>query len=143
LARSGGSRPLDWPDRIHGGLGAFTDRTSSRERKGDTGLPPTNARSELIGAQAGLQKRITAIDPAVHLSIRSLSSFLSAGALVDPRVVIGDVQRPDGYRIVFIEFFAKWIREGRFPREELRIRWWIAAPGAFTVLVLGVALLIA
>jgi hypothetical protein len=30
----------------------------------------------------------------------------------------------------FIEFIAKWIREGRFPREELRIRWWIAVIGA-------------
>jgi hypothetical protein len=44
---------------------------------------------------------------------------------------------------VFIEFIAKWIREGRFPREELRIRWWIAALGIVVLLALAVALLIA
>ncbi len=44
---------------------------------------------------------------------------------------------------VFIEFIAKWIREGRFPREELRIRWWIAALGGFVAVVLLIALLIA
>jgi hypothetical protein len=42
---------------------------------------------------------------------------------------------------VFVEFFAKWIRERRFPREELRIRGWIAVLGAIVVLALGVALL--
>jgi hypothetical protein len=44
---------------------------------------------------------------------------------------------------VFIEFFAKWISEGRFPREELRIRWWIAALGGLVALALLVALLVA
>ncbi|MDX6609111.1 MAG: hypothetical protein QOF85_1036 [Solirubrobacterales bacterium] len=44
---------------------------------------------------------------------------------------------------VFIEFFAKWIEERRFPREELRIRWWIAALGGFVAMALVVALLIA
>jgi hypothetical protein len=44
---------------------------------------------------------------------------------------------------VFIEFFAKWIREGRFPREELRVRWWIAALGGLVALALLVALLVA
>jgi hypothetical protein len=44
---------------------------------------------------------------------------------------------------VFIEFFAKWIREGRFPREELRIRWWVAALGGFVALALVVALVAA
>jgi hypothetical protein len=44
---------------------------------------------------------------------------------------------------VFFEFFAKWISEGRFPREELRIRWWIAALGGLVTLALLVALLVA
>lgn len=44
---------------------------------------------------------------------------------------------------VFIEFIAKWISEGRFPREELRIRWWIATLGGLVALTLLVALLIA
>jgi hypothetical protein len=44
---------------------------------------------------------------------------------------------------LFLEFFAKWISEGRFPREELRIRWWLAALGGSVVLALLVALLIA
>jgi hypothetical protein len=44
---------------------------------------------------------------------------------------------------VFIEFFAKWISEGRFPREELRIRWWIASLGGLVTLALLVALLVA
>ncbi len=45
--------------------------------------------------------------------------------------------------LLVLEFFAKWIDGGRFPREELRIRWWIAALGAFVALALLVALLIA
>ena len=43
---------------------------------------------------------------------------------------------------VFLEFIAKWIREGRFPKEELRIRWWIAALGGLVAMALGLALLI-
>jgi len=42
-----------------------------------------------------------------------------------------------------LEFFGKWAEEGHFPREELRIRWWIAALGAFVALALLAALLIA
>ncbi len=44
---------------------------------------------------------------------------------------------------IFLEFFAKWIDEGRFPREELRIRWWIAVPGALVALALLIALAVA
>lgn len=42
---------------------------------------------------------------------------------------------------VLIEFITKWIDEGRFPRGELRIRWWIAVPGLLVVLTLVVALI--
>jgi hypothetical protein len=42
-----------------------------------------------------------------------------------------------------IDFIAKWIRDGRFPREELRIRWWIGALGSLVALALLVALLTA
>jgi hypothetical protein len=41
-----------------------------------------------------------------------------------------------------VEFISKWISEGRFPREELRIRWWIAALGIIVLLALSGALLI-
>lgn len=44
---------------------------------------------------------------------------------------------------VIIEFIAKWLEEGRFPREELRIRWWIAALGTVVFLPLLVVLVIA
>ena len=44
---------------------------------------------------------------------------------------------------VIVEFLAKWIRERRFPREELRVRWWIAVLGGLVALALAVALLIA
>jgi hypothetical protein len=44
---------------------------------------------------------------------------------------------------VFIQFIAKWIAEGRFPREELRIRGWLAALGAIVLLGLVAALLLA
>lgn len=37
----------------------------------------------------------------------------------------------------------RWLQEGRFPREELRVRWWIALPGTVVVLGLAVALLLA
>jgi hypothetical protein len=44
---------------------------------------------------------------------------------------------------VFVRFIEKWIEEGRFPREELRARWWILALGGIVVAILGVALLLA
>ncbi len=44
---------------------------------------------------------------------------------------------------VFLEFLDKWMDEGRIPREELRIRWWIAGLGGLGALSLAVALLIA
>jgi len=44
---------------------------------------------------------------------------------------------------VFIRFIEKWIEEGRFPREELRARWWIVALGAVVIGGLAVALAIA
>ena len=44
---------------------------------------------------------------------------------------------------VLIRFIEKWVEEGRFPREELRIRWWIAVPGLLVTLTLAVALLVA
>jgi hypothetical protein len=43
---------------------------------------------------------------------------------------------------VLIEFINKWIEEGRFPREELRIRWWIALPGVIVVLSLAAAFIV-
>lgn len=43
-------------------------------------------------------------------------------------------------QFVLIEFLAKWMKEGRFPREELRIRWWVAALGALALAGLLVAL---
>ncbi len=42
-----------------------------------------------------------------------------------------------------IEFFGKWLEEGRFPREELRIRWWIALLGVLVVGTLAIALILA
>lgn len=44
---------------------------------------------------------------------------------------------------VFLEFINKWIEEGRFPREEIRLRWWIAALGLLVLLALAAALVIA
>lgn len=43
---------------------------------------------------------------------------------------------------VFVRFIRQWIEEGRFPREELRIRWWIAALGGIVALILAVALIL-
>jgi hypothetical protein len=43
---------------------------------------------------------------------------------------------------VLRKFIDKWIEEGRFPREELRIRWWIALPGALVFLTLAIALIV-
>ncbi|MGN6557498.1 MAG: hypothetical protein ACTHLH_05755 [Solirubrobacterales bacterium] len=44
---------------------------------------------------------------------------------------------------ILFEFINKWIEGGRFPREELRIRWWIAVPGLLVLLALAAALVIA
>jgi hypothetical protein len=41
---------------------------------------------------------------------------------------------------VFLRFIEKWLEEGRFPREELRGRWWILALGAIALAILGMAL---
>jgi hypothetical protein len=43
---------------------------------------------------------------------------------------------------VFLAFLSKWFEERRFPHEEFRIRWWIAALGIVTVLALGGALIV-
>jgi hypothetical protein len=45
--------------------------------------------------------------------------------------------------IRFLDTLAEWIETGRYPREELRIRWWIAALGVVVILPLLVALVIA
>lgn len=44
---------------------------------------------------------------------------------------------------VFLKFIEKWLEEGRFPREELRARWWIVGLGGIVVVILTVALLTA
>ncbi len=44
---------------------------------------------------------------------------------------------------VLIRFIEKWLEEGRFPREELKARWWILALGALTVGALAAALALA
>ena len=44
---------------------------------------------------------------------------------------------------VLIRLIEKWLDEGRFPREELRIRWWILALGVLVVGALAVALALA
>lgn len=41
-----------------------------------------------------------------------------------------------------VEFFGTWIFEGRFPREELRVRPWIAIPGVLVVGTLAIALVV-
>lgn len=41
-----------------------------------------------------------------------------------------------------IEFFAKWLDEGRFPREELKMRLSIALAGAIVLVTLGILLLV-
>jgi len=42
----------------------------------------------------------------------------------------------------FMENLAEWASTGRFPREELQIRWWIAALGIAVLLTLAVGLLV-
>ena len=42
-----------------------------------------------------------------------------------------------------VEFFSDWILEGRFPREELRVRPWIAISGVLVIGTLAIALLVA
>lgn len=44
---------------------------------------------------------------------------------------------------VFLRFIEKWLEEGRFPREELRIRGWIGALGALVAIPLVIAVLLA
>jgi hypothetical protein len=44
---------------------------------------------------------------------------------------------------VFLRFIEKWLEEGRFPREELRARWWILTLGGIVLAALAVALVIA
>ena len=44
---------------------------------------------------------------------------------------------------VFLRFIEKWVEEGRFPREELRARWWIAGLGGLVLAALAIALLVA
>jgi hypothetical protein len=43
----------------------------------------------------------------------------------------------------FLENLDEWVATGRFPREELGIRWWIAVPGTVVLLALAVALILA
>jgi len=43
----------------------------------------------------------------------------------------------------FLRFVEKWLAEGRFPREELRARWWILGLGGVVLAILAVALLTA
>jgi hypothetical protein len=43
---------------------------------------------------------------------------------------------------LIIEFFAKWLEERRFPREELKLRLSIALAGAIVLLTLGVLLVV-
>lgn len=44
---------------------------------------------------------------------------------------------------VFLRFIEKWLDEGRFPKEELRARWWILGLGGVVAVALVVALLTA
>jgi len=44
---------------------------------------------------------------------------------------------------VFLRFIEKWLDERRFPKEELRARWWILGLGGVVTAVLVVALLTA
>jgi hypothetical protein len=43
---------------------------------------------------------------------------------------------------VLLRFIEKWLEEGRFPREELRGRWWILALGGATLAFLALALVL-
>jgi hypothetical protein len=43
---------------------------------------------------------------------------------------------------VLLRFIEKWLEEGRFPREELRGRWWILASGAMALTILAVAIVL-
>ncbi|MFI5026146.1 MAG: hypothetical protein ACHQCI_05290 [Solirubrobacterales bacterium] len=44
---------------------------------------------------------------------------------------------------VFLRFIEKWLDGGRFPREELRARWWIVGLGGIVLAILAIALLTA
>lgn len=43
----------------------------------------------------------------------------------------------------FFENLLDWAATGRFPREELRVRWWIAVPGILVLTTLIAALIVA
>jgi hypothetical protein len=42
---------------------------------------------------------------------------------------------------VLLRFIEKWLEEGRFPKEELRGRWWILGLGGIVLVILAVALI--
>jgi hypothetical protein len=44
--------------------------------------------------------------------------------------------------LFLVRFIEKWIEEGRFPREELRAKWWIVSLGALTIATLVAAILL-
>ena len=44
---------------------------------------------------------------------------------------------------VFLRFIEKWLEQKRFPKEELRARWWILVLGGIVLAILGVALVMA
>jgi hypothetical protein len=44
---------------------------------------------------------------------------------------------------VFLRFIEKWLEQGRFPKEELRARWWILVLGGIVLAILGAALVMA
>jgi hypothetical protein len=39
----------------------------------------------------------------------------------------------------FLRFIEKWLDQGRFPKEELRARWWILGLGAVVLASLAAA----
>jgi hypothetical protein len=43
---------------------------------------------------------------------------------------------------VFLRFIEKWLDQGRFPKEELRARWWILGLGAVVLGSLAAAIVI-
>jgi hypothetical protein len=44
---------------------------------------------------------------------------------------------------VFLRFIEKWLDDGRFPRDELKARWWVLGLGAIAVACVAAGLLIA
>jgi hypothetical protein len=43
---------------------------------------------------------------------------------------------------VFLRFIEKWLDQGRFPKEELRARWWIVGLGAVVLAGLAAAVVV-